>query len=364
MNTNGLRGASDMASRVLHIDLLRSVAILFMVEVHAAATLSPAGISPTDPLAVLAASIGGLAAPLFIAISGWGSQRSLSRKLELNASNQSLLAWAGVRLGFLMLCQLAVNLIADHVFMWYTPGVLSLLALCALLAWPLAKLRLNARIALFVALALSPFALDAVFDIDGSWMAVITAADWVEWLRLLLIEGTYPLLPWLAFFVLGGIIHDADSKSLRSMLSFTFSISAGALIAAMITNRAWALTSGEALLTFFPASPAFIFSATCGVLAGVVGLEWVENNGFAGQRSESFSAAGRLSLTIYILHFVPLRIYAQADIDYISAAGALGIVLAYSIIWWPLAVMHQRHVPRLSLEELLRRVSRRVERDS
>ena len=52
-------------------DLLRGLAILFMVEAHVGATLAPSALSTSAPLGLLAASIGGLAAPLFIAVAGF-----------------------------------------------------------------------------------------------------------------------------------------------------------------------------------------------------------------------------------------------------------------------------------------------------
>ena len=353
-----------MSDRELHIDVLRSVAILFMVEVHAAATITPTNVSATDPLGVFAAAIGGLAAPLFVTISGWGSQRALSRRIDAGASRDILLRWSGLRFGFLFACQLAVNLIAVHVFRWYTPGVLSLLALCALLAVPLARLGLSARVGLFAALSLTPFALSALFEMNGNWMDVVTAESGGEWFGLLLVDGTYPLLPWLAFFVLGGIIHDSDAKTLRSLLVFSFSVSAGALGGALLTNRAWALTSGEALLTFFPASSAFIISATCGVLVGVAVLQAVEESHLDAPWVDGFSQAGRISLTIYLLHFIPLRILHEMNLPSLSTAVAIGGVLAYALAWWPLAMLHRRFASGLSLEMLLRSIGDSHERDS
>ena len=57
--------------RKQYIDVLRSIAILFMIEVHTSAQLAPSNISEESLIALIVASIGGLAAPLFVTLSGW-----------------------------------------------------------------------------------------------------------------------------------------------------------------------------------------------------------------------------------------------------------------------------------------------------
>ena len=62
--------------RLLHIDWLRGIAVLLMVMVHAAATWQPKTISSTSLLAYVVSGLGGLAAPLFVVLTGWGLSRS------------------------------------------------------------------------------------------------------------------------------------------------------------------------------------------------------------------------------------------------------------------------------------------------
>ena len=49
----------EKGARRADIDLLRGLAILFMVEAHVGATLAPSDLSTSAPLGLLAASIGG-----------------------------------------------------------------------------------------------------------------------------------------------------------------------------------------------------------------------------------------------------------------------------------------------------------------
>ena len=55
-------------SRRQDIDQIRGLAILLMIMVHAAATWAPADASTTSLLALIVASLGGLAAPLFVCL--------------------------------------------------------------------------------------------------------------------------------------------------------------------------------------------------------------------------------------------------------------------------------------------------------
>ena len=148
MNPRPLGGVKQM-QRKIYIDILRSIAILFMIEVHTSAQLSPANISTDSLLALVVASIGGLAAPLFITLSGWGVHHSLLGKIKISTTKKTIIYWMITRAVFLLLCQLIVNIIANHVFNWYTPGVISLLAICTILSVPLAKTPIHVKVILF-----------------------------------------------------------------------------------------------------------------------------------------------------------------------------------------------------------------------
>ena len=58
--------------RTVHIDALRGLAVLLMVLVHAAATWEPQLSGPWLIFGAVVSGAGGLAAPLFAALQGWG----------------------------------------------------------------------------------------------------------------------------------------------------------------------------------------------------------------------------------------------------------------------------------------------------
>ena len=69
-------------TRIKAIDSLRGLAVLLMVMVHAAATWNPyQSVQPTW-FAYLIAGLGGLAAPLFVTIFGWGLIRSQTTQIN------------------------------------------------------------------------------------------------------------------------------------------------------------------------------------------------------------------------------------------------------------------------------------------
>ena len=110
-------------SRRQDIDQIRGLAILLMIMVHAAATWAPADASTTSLLALIVASLGGLAAPLFVTVGGW-----------VTVQSTWTLRKAMIRFVFLMIAQFLVNITASHLFDPFTPGVLSLFAILYLLA--------------------------------------------------------------------------------------------------------------------------------------------------------------------------------------------------------------------------------------
>jgi len=116
-------GELQNPDRLTHPDQLRALAILLMVMVHAAATWTPKEVLITSFLAFVISGLGGLAAPLFVTIGGWGMARSRLTKRKIL-----------IRSSFLLTCQILVNLAAPHLFEPFTPGILSLFAITILLS--------------------------------------------------------------------------------------------------------------------------------------------------------------------------------------------------------------------------------------
>lgn len=334
--------------RLHHIDAVKALAILCMVQVHTASLVSPVGVSITHPLALLSAVIGGMAAPLFVTLSGWGVHRAVKKRL----STRDLGRWLISRITLLVAMQLLVNLLLPQSFRWFTPGVLTLLALCTLLT-PLSAKFFDKRAPLLIfslLVALSSL-LPLDFGVSWSWDELVYSSGGTEWLAHLFLNGTYPLLPWWSFFLAGGLLQDDNGGSdLRISGCTALSLLAVTGGFALISGSQWALTSGAAVLTFFPANLWFVLTAAT----------WSHFIWYSAchmrQRAERLFAilapAGALSLSIYVIHFSILRLIVEYRPESLSIEVSFVMTLIHTAIWIPLAFFHQKYIPNFSLESI------------
>ena len=109
----------------------------------------------------------------------------------------------------------------------------------------------------------------------------------------------------------------------------------------------FAQPSGEAILTFFPANTAFLIAALTGVILIWTILEKKDSK-------IGLHHLGRLSLTLYVVHFIPLSIFANVNVGLSSASV---MVLVYTLLWWPLSLFHQKRFPKQSLESILQNIT-------
>ena len=337
----------EAEGRQLHIDALRGVAVALMVMVHAAATWNPLTSSQITPLAYIVSGFGGLAAPLFVTLLGWGLMKA-------NLSSRQRLA----RASFLFFCQFLVNISAPHLFEPFTPGVLSLMGLLVLLkpfwAWPLTAFKSPAIS------FLSFFALCCLFILffpqlqgESIWSIRVQTQDIPTAVSHLLLTGTYPLFPWVLFASLGGIIQLMDRQSLTSFyagfITFGLIFSSLTLAYSVSTQQAWALPSGDAILTFFPSNAPFLVAAMTGVL-----LFWSTSLRFLS-KAKLLAQTGRVSLTVYVAHFVPFALFHTIDqTNDWSLTQSSTVVFAYTVGWIVVGSIWYKIAPKATLEHLMR----------
>lgn len=355
--------------RLSHIDRIRAIAVLCMVEVHTAAIIPPAGMSVGDPAAFVAAAFGGMAAPLFVMISGWAIYMSASRRMMGGlTSADEWVSWMVPRVALLASCQILVNLLLNTDrggrFEVHTPGVLTLLAIAALLAPVLVRLGMEIRIFLMLIMISSPMIMGDVSGTNWSWWDRVASDGMSEWLSRLLWNGTYPAIPWMFYVLLGTLVYDlSDSPRTRERI-----IAIG-LIATIITllisvreKVPWALTEGDAVLTFFPASSSFlVVSGFFALLAHRI-LEGEESSGgepFGGDKLSFLEPLGRITLTVYVAHFAVLGLvaYAMQGEPRLELVPAFAVTIGHTLMWIPLAKAHQELIPEISFEGLLRKLS-------
>jgi surface polysaccharide O-acyltransferase-like enzyme len=325
------------------IDQIRGLAILLMIMVHAAATWAPADASTTSLLALVVAGLGGLAAPLFVTVGGW-----------VTVQSTWTIRKALIRFIFLMIAQFLVNITASHLFEPFTPGVLSLFAILYLLAPLWVRIARNS-VAFGTTLALIGI-INSVLspgDASLSWDDRIGTSGIDQILSHMLVTGTYPLFPWIFFSILGaGInIHTPSIRRLGLASTLGILLCTMFLYESVQTGIPFAQPRGEAVLTFFPANTPFLIGACTGVL--IIWLLLENRQPFRGLHH-----LGQLSLTLYLVHFIPIYIGSNLILTWSSAVP---VVIVFTIVWWPLSVFWRTWFPTYSLEYALRQMSRHEE---
>lgn len=336
-------------NRIVHIDGLRGLAVLLMVLVHAAATWEPELSGAWLFFGVVVSGAGGLAAPLFVALLGWGmAQKSLPVSKRI---------W---RAGFLFLCQFLVNLSAPHLFEPWTPGVLSLMGALVLLepAWRrvcdrLGDLRKPFAIA-FAGIVCLTFILSP-WQGPSAWDSRVSTETAVMFLQHMTITGLYPVFPWVVFAWFGHLVASMKDRNLRERWLWRSTVaglllSAAVLLRSLEQGRQWALPTGDAALTFFPANGAFLIAA----LTGVSLLWWVAER---FPLTDRLADLGRVSLTVYVFHFLPFTVFhAYDDIHRWNPALTVLVVVFYTMAWSLVGTWLSRRTQPITLEAWMKRL--------
>ena len=338
-------------ARFREIDSLRGLAVLLMVMVHAAATWNPHNAAQSTWIAYLVAGLGGLAAPLFVTIFGWGLVRSKS------TTNGNI-----IKATILLLLQLLVNLFSPHLFDPLTPGILSLFALLILIKPLIVNMANNNisflvfSISIFLIYTLSSF----IYNIQGTsdWDSRVSTNNLTILVSHLFLTGTYPLFPWITFAVVGAFLGSSITEGGKTLprnnttlllIIIGMSYCLVSLILANEEGSVWAHPTKGAYLNFFPANIGFMIGSMTGVLIFWLIIQELQIS--------LFEYCGRLSLTIYVLHFIPLTLLSNIENErYWSVMEASLAVVIYTTAWLLFAFVWNR-LQWLTIEALIRKLS-------
>ena len=338
-------------ARFREIDSLRGLAVLLMVMVHAAATWNPHNSAQSTWIAYLVAGLGGLAAPLFVTIFGWGLVRSKS------TTNGNI-----IKATILLLLQLLVNLFSPHLFDPLTPGILSLFALLILIKPLIVNMANNNisflvfSISIFLIYGLSSF----IYNIQGTsdWESRVSTNNLTILVSHLFLTGTYPLFPWITFAVVGAFLGSSITEGGKTLprnnttlllIIIGMSYCLVSLILANEEGSVWAHPTKGAYLNFFPANIGFMIGSMTGVLIFWLIIQELQIS--------MFEYCGRLSLTIYVLHFIPLTLFSNIENErYWSVMEASLAVVIYTTAWLLFAFVWNR-LQWLTIEALIRKLS-------
>ena len=345
-----------MSKRIAHVDSIRAVAVLLMVMVHAAATWGPSANTQPSALIYLVSGLGGLAAPLFVTIFGWGCFHSTA------TSNQRY-----IRVAFLFAAQIVVNISAPHLFDPLTPGVLTLFAILTLTQplWvrPFRMNRDKSSSILWIWILAILTTVFFLSDLQGSsqWSDRVEVSSIIILFKHLIITGTYPLFPWIIFAVFGSWIackQEAErtfpisKKSVSPIIAgLLFCITT--LIYSEQNGLEWAAPSGNSILTFFPSNAPFLIAALTGV-----SLLWII---LQASNTVLLNPLGKISLSVYLLHFIPIGLFYNFDeTNDWSFSVSMIVVLVYTLLWIPIAHLWHRFAPKANIEHVLSTLTKKV----
>jgi uncharacterized membrane protein YeiB len=173
------------------------------------------------------------------------------------------------------------------------------------------------------------------------------------------VNGTHPLLPWLAFFCVG----IALGRLLRVgwWRPATMGVGFGLYAVATMID---ASVSGERALTLFNDGPfdrsgVYVASALGTALIGFGAISWLADRFETTPLVDWLRRAGQLSLTIYLAHALVFNLLVDW-LDIIEPAG-LGTALAFATVFWLVAtaaaVAYQRRFGRGPAETIYRKLT-------
>jgi uncharacterized membrane protein len=316
-----------MTKRLFSVDILRAAAILLMIQVHFIDNLSSR--SPSAPLLYDLSSVLGLwPAPLFTLLVGLSYSLWLGKQRALGTEANTIGKYS-VRRGLFIfgagMAFAAFIWLPEDMFNWDILPLIgvSLVILAAARKLPPVVLLTICLMVLLLSPPLRQISDFAAYWKDGEFFYDFTLTEVVLGF---LLNGYFPLLPWIIFplagYSIGELFFRQDSVSSSS--AQRLSIAGGILLALammlfMLQRFVPAAIAGHYLtdVTFYPASTTYIFG-TLGLSILALGLlhRWIDCNERItgnGRISRFFQRFSAFAFTAYIVHHMahiwPLWLY-------------------------------------------------------
>jgi len=346
------------------LDALRGIAVFLMIEQHMGVWLWQ-GVARGGALAaawplVAFNALGGGAAPMFITLAGVGTAllvRSRPQGVDGVLVRRGLVLLA---LGYLL------TAMTPSWFSWGSWFVLHLMGFAMATSAIWRRLSDAGLVVLAVVVAVgaigvqtwihTPLHLTNDLMRDGSRPGGV--------LRLAVAESQFPILPWLAPFLLGMVAGRAVAAgrfaSIAKLGVAAIVIGGGGWLAQRWFDPTRASFGGRAFaiqLGFFPASIAIVGLLVGGVLLVIALVSWRDATKPIADRNP-LVMLGRASLTLLLLH-VPLFREATRPIGLwhgMNAGATLAMIAAFLMIAVALAAQWQRIGYRGGAEWLLRKL--------
>lgn len=347
--------------RVLALDAARGLAAILMVQQHLGIWLVDSRRFADQLQAgfMYVNMAGGLAAPLFIVLSGAGASLGWARHAE---------GAAAVRRGMgLLTYGVLLNLITPSWFSWASFYVLHLLGVWSMFAPLLLPRRTRTLAAVagacFVLAVLGQTWLETPLKLNNARMR-----DWSGFLgplRLMFFESQFPLFPWFALAVGGAWAGRAIVAGNVRQLGW-MALGAG-MLAGLLRGLVWVEPRAPFVLpwraivrtSFFPLSTVYalmLYALCLAVLGGCV----LGSRGVGARWLSWLVPFGRTSLSLLVFHVVVFRqgLPALELMGSQSPIAALAVIVLFLFVWYGCARLWSRVDYRYGLEWWLRRFAR------
>ncbi len=350
------------ASRIVGLDVARTLAICGMVFVHFAMVLSHSDM--TGPwLARMTDSLAGRPAALFMVLAGIG----VTLRLQGQARNTGPIRKTLLKRGLFLFAAGIVNLVVWPGDILRVYGIAYVAAAWLLLArsWQL----WSATLTVVLSFVILIFFVD--FETNWDFSRFHYADLWTPSGALLNLfyNGFRSVLPWLALMFLGMLVGRQDLRATRVRRRM-FVMGAALWLAAAassvgLMNYFRAHPAGmddETIVALFgtrslPAMPLFLASSTGSALMVIMAcVHLTENNARRGTWLEAAAATGQMAFTWYIAHIV---VVAMLDIatdgrGTVPATVTLASLVGFCLMMLVLSCNYRRRFRYGPLERALR----------
>lgn len=347
--------ANNKTSRILFIDLARTVAILMMLEGHFVdcTLLADREVYVGQPIYDIWLWLRGITAPLFLTVSGMIFTYLLLAHDPASYWKRSRVKKGLKRAWYLLLIGYAIQACVFripsylqgsvgswvwkfHILQCVAFGLLLLLLLFAFLhrvkPW-------STYLICTIGLSLILFTRSAVLQLPENSYIPNTAPEIIQ----NIIKGPnsqFPIAPWLAFILLGAILgrYIRSTRCLKKAPLFLLLI-ALVMFTIKYVMKYTDFTSAEMR------NVSIWFSARAAQVACILSLlSWIESRGWL--KTSNFLKIGQETFAIYILHFIVLYggvfgislsyFFAKKLEPWQAALGAIIFTVAHSYfgIWW------------------------------